>query len=84
MKKKGLVDPVFKDIFLKEAKAFKPDIIVAVGKMVYKYLTSKKRKQQLKDELGDIELVSVYHPRARVKQEKKKKLFDDLGKRIQC
>lgn len=84
MKKKDLVDPVFKDIFLKEAEAFKPDIIVAVGKTVYKYLTGKNRKQQLKDELGDIELVSVYHPRARVKQEKKQKLFDDLGKRIQC
>lgn len=79
MKKKDLVDPVFKDIFLKEAEAFKPDIIVAVGKTVYKYLTSKKRKQQLKKELGDIELVSVYHPRARVKQEKKQKLFENLG-----
>lgn len=79
MNKKDLVDPVFEKIFLEEAKAFKPDIIVAVGKMVYKYLTSKKREQQLKEELGDIKLVSVYHPRARVRQEKKQELFDNLG-----
>ena len=37
MNKKDLVNPVFKDIFLKEVEAFKPDIIVPVGMTVLKY-----------------------------------------------
>ena len=78
MNKKDLVDPVFEKIFLEEAKAFKPDIIVAVGKMVYNYLNTKTRLGQL---VGR-KLVPVYHPKARVTREDKKKCFDHLKEEI--
>lgn len=78
MKKKDLVDPVFENIFLKEAEAFKPDIIVAVGKTVYNYLNTKTRLGQL---VGR-KLVPVYHPKARVTREDKKKCFDHLKEEI--
>ena len=78
MNKKDLVNPVFKDIFLKEVEAFKPDIIVPVGMTVYNYLNTKTRLGQL----GGRKLVPVYHPKARVTREDKKKCFDHLKEEI--
>lgn len=78
MKKRDWVKPVFEEIFLEEIGAFKPDIIVAVGKVVYNYLSNKTRFQQICNKVGKVELAYVYHPKAIVSRDEKRKRFDKL------
>ena len=78
MKKRDWVKPVFEEIFLEEIGAFKPDIIVAVGKEVYNYLSNKTRFQQICNKVGKVELAYVYHPKAIVSRDEKRKRFDKL------
>lgn len=58
-----IVDDVFSKIFLKEIELFKPQIIVAVGRKVEKYLCKRKNKKAINEKAGkNVEVKYIIHP----------------------